>query len=64
MIFEARCNDCDKRIGYISILGDVSGLEETKCIKQISYRAARIVLLCDKCREGRFDLNEVKKECL
>lgn len=61
MIIEARCNDCGKRIGYISIQGDTDGLEDTKYVKSVKYHHTMFVIICDKCREGRIDLKEREK---
>lgn len=56
MIVEARCFECDKRIGYISIQGDTDFLIDTKYIKKVSYATVSFKLICDKCRDGRVDL--------
>lgn len=56
MIIEARCNDCGKRIGYISLQGDTEGLKDTKYVKKISHRDTTLALICDKCRDGRIEL--------
>lgn len=58
MIVEARCFECDKRIGCILIQGDTDSLIDTKYIKKISHANVSLALLCDKCRDGRVDLEE------
>ena len=60
MIIEARCSECDKRIGHALITGDTNGLEETKYVKKISNSGMAIILLCDKCRDGMIDFDERK----
>lgn len=56
MIIEARCGECEKRIGYISIQGDTEGLEDTKYVKKLTYMSTAFTILCDECRDGRIDL--------
>ena len=56
MIIEARCNDCGKRIGYLSVQGDTEGLEDTKYVMKVTYMGTGFAILCDDCREGRIDL--------
>lgn len=60
MIIEARCNDCGKRIGYISIHGDIhgdtDGLEDIKYVKKVTYMSTAFTILCDECLDGRIDL--------
>ena len=56
MIIEARCCDCDKRIGYVSVLGDTEYLKETEYVKKITYMGTVFTILCDECRDGRIDL--------
>ena len=56
MIIEARCNDCGKRIGYISIQGDTEGLEDSKYVKKVTYTSTGFTILCDECRDGLIDL--------
>ena len=61
MIIEARCCDCGKRIGYISIQGDTEGLEDTKYVKKVTYMSTAFMILCDECREGRIELEGKRK---
>ena len=61
MIIEARCNDCGKRIGYVMLLGDTGLLTDTKYVKKISSQWVSATLLCDECREGQVDLEEMKE---
>ena len=60
MIIEVRCCDCDKHIGYFSIQGDTDGLEDTKYVKSVKYHHTMFVIICDKCREGRIELEGEK----
>ena len=56
MIIEARCNDCGKHIGYLSVQGYTEMLRDTKYVNKIRTTLASVTLLCDECREGRIDL--------
>lgn len=56
MTIEARCNDCGKHIGYLSVQGDAEMLRDTKYVNKIRTTLASVTLLCDECREGRIDL--------
>lgn len=62
MIVEARCSDCDKHIGYFSMTGFVDGLKDTKYVKNISYQSLTLTLICDKCRDGKVDIEEERIE--
>ena len=61
MIIEARCNDCGKRIGYASVLGDTEMLRDTKYVRKITHICTTLVILCDECKEWHVDLEGEQK---
>lgn len=61
MIIEARCCDCYKRIGYVSVLGDTEYLKEMKYVKKITCMGTAFTILCDECRDGRIELEGEQK---
>ena len=58
MIIEAQCKDCGKHIGYASLYGGQIA-DGITYVRHISHGETNLELLCDECRVGRIDLDEV-----
>ena len=52
MIIDAVCKKCKKKLGYVSMFGDLTN-QRTMCyFSGIEGKYLRIELLCDECGNG------------